>query len=148
MLIGALLDLYKAQVTRQKLEIWAPDAEFETIFGKAVGRKQVEAQWWAMDKMMEDVRVLRHKVLRNDERGFELELEVRYVVKGVGASYVVESVVEVEVDESGEKVSRCVDKWKGGESHSRILEVSRRGWRCDKGGLLTMNRLLRERRQL
>lgn len=125
LLVACVLDLFGGQVTRQKLEFLTDDAVLENPLGKAVGKAEVESVWWTLDKLMQDVRLMKHHLVEAGDKRFVLEVEVKYTLKGLGKETVVESVVEVELDDEGQKIRRIVDKWGGEESkHSTIMDVS------------------------
>lgn len=133
-LIGSVLDLFAGRPSLPKLQLWTDDAEFTDPLTIAKGRKQYEAQWYGLQTAFSEIERLGHEV-KNAGNPITMDLETRYVVKGIGSEKVIKSLVEVHTDAQGEKIIKVADKWDGQLPEGSIAQVRVISWNdvtCDE----------------
>lgn len=106
-LVGSVLDLFAGRPSLPKLQLWKDDAEFTDPLTIAKGRKQYEAQWYGLQTAFSEIERLGHEVKGNGNP-ITLDLDTRYVVKGIGKEQKIHSLVEIWTD--GDKIAKVADK--------------------------------------
>lgn len=122
-LVGSVLDLFAGRPSLAKLGLWKDDAEFTDPLTVAKGREKYEAQWYGLQSVFSEIERLGHEVKSNGNP-IVMDLQTRYVVKGLGKEQKINSVVEIHTDEKGEKISKVADMWDGKLPDSGIANVS------------------------
>jgi hypothetical protein len=120
-LIGSVLDLFAGRPSLAKLQLWKDNGVFEDPIAKAQGRKEFEAQWYGLQTAFSEIERLHHEV-KSAGNPIEMDLKTRYVVKGVGAEKVMESVVRIFTD--GDRISKVEDRWNGNLPDGAVANVS------------------------
>lgn len=123
--VGSVLDLFQGKASKQRLAYWREDSVFEDYMNKAVGKKEVEGHWYGLLKVMNDIRMLGHKVIKVDpeENVVEVETQVKYTLAVIQKEQVIDSTVRIEVDGDG-MVRRVQDMWGGRLPEGSIAKVS------------------------
>ena len=120
-LVGSVLDLFAGRPSLAKLQLWKDDGVFEDPIAKAQGRKEFEAQWYGLQTAFSEIERLHHEV-KSAGNPIEMDLKTKYVVKGVGAEKVMESVVRIFTD--GERIAKVEDRWNGNLPDGAVANVS------------------------
>ncbi|KAL7275992.1 hypothetical protein RUND412_001023 [Rhizina undulata] len=111
--IGSVLDLFQGRPTRGKMAYWRGDAVFNGGFVKAFGRDEVLAAWQMHSKVMKDITMVSHEVVKVEDTSYEMELVQKYTLKGVGGRVIsVRSRIYIELDRCG-GIREVKDLWDG-----------------------------------
>ncbi|KAK0891514.1 hypothetical protein LTR02_013964 [Friedmanniomyces endolithicus] len=121
--IGSVLDLFAGRPSLAKLQLWKDDAEFTDPLTIAKGRKQYEAQWYGLQTAFSEIERLGHEVKSNGNP-IEMDLDTRYVVKGLGTEKKISSKIEIWME--GDKIVKVADKWNGSLPEGSIAQAFRR----------------------
>ncbi|KAK1069475.1 hypothetical protein LTR74_004800 [Friedmanniomyces endolithicus] len=121
--IGSVLDLFAGRPSLAKLQLWKDDAEFTDPLTIAKGRKQYEAQWYGLQTAFSEIERLGHEVKSNGNP-IEMDLDTRYVVKGLGMEKKISSKIEIWME--GDKIVKVADKWDGSLPEGSIAQAFRR----------------------
>jgi hypothetical protein len=90
---------------------------------KAEGRKQYQAQWYGLAAAFSEIEQLHHSVT-DAGNPITMDLKTRYKVKGIGSEQVIESVVKIHTDGSGERITGVEDRWNGNIPEGAFTKVS------------------------
>ncbi|KAK3070407.1 hypothetical protein LTR53_010529 [Teratosphaeriaceae sp. CCFEE 6253] len=120
-IVGSVLDLFAGRPSLAKLQLWKDDAEFTDPLTIAKGRAQYEAQWYGLQTAFSEIERLGHEVKSNGNP-IEMDLETRYVVKGLGTEKKISSKIQIWTD--GDKIVKVADKWSGSLPEGSIAQVS------------------------
>ncbi|TKA67237.1 hypothetical protein B0A55_08553 [Friedmanniomyces simplex] len=122
-IIGSVLDLFAGRPSLAKLQLWKDEAEFTDPLTIAKGRKQYEAQWYGLQTAFSEIERLGHEVKSNGNP-IEMDLDTRYVVKGLGKEQKISSKIEIWME--GDKIVKVADKWDGSLPEGSIAQAFRR----------------------
>jgi len=122
-LVKGVLDLYSGNATKEKLQLWTDDAEFQDPLCIARGRKEFEAQWYGLKVAFSKIERLHQQVV-SDGNPVKLELKQKYVIKGINKEQIVSSLVEIHTNSEGTRIQKLLDKWDGELPDSSIKDVS------------------------
>ncbi|KAK3068268.1 hypothetical protein LTR53_014311, partial [Teratosphaeriaceae sp. CCFEE 6253] len=139
-IVGSVLDLFAGRPSLAKLQLWKDDAEFTDPLTIAKGRAQYEAQWYGLQTAFSEIERLGHEVKSNGNP-IEMDLETRYVVKGLGTEKKISSKIQIWTD--GDKIVKVADK-----SLSHTLTGVLREWIAARGINRTGEQLLRPRQPI
>ncbi|KAK4891697.1 hypothetical protein LTR27_009705 [Elasticomyces elasticus] len=120
-IVGSVLDLFAGRPSLAKLQLWKDEAEFTDPLTIAKGRKQYEAQWYGLQTAFSEIERLNHEVKSNGNP-IEMDLDTRYVVKGIGKEQKISSKIEIWME--GDKIVKVADKWDGSLPEGTIAQVS------------------------
>ncbi|RDW89236.1 hypothetical protein BP6252_01268 [Coleophoma cylindrospora] len=109
-LVGSILDLFAGRPSLPKLQLWADDAEFNDPITHATGRKQYEAQWYGLVAAFSEIERLSYSVISSGNP-IGMDMKTRYKVKGVGMEKVIESRINIHMDEASGKIKMVEDRW-------------------------------------
>jgi hypothetical protein len=118
-----LVQLFKGKPTLSKLQLWTDTAKFNDPLTQAQGRKQYEAQWYGLKAAFSEIEQL-HSQVTSAGNPITMDLKTRYKVKGLGMEKVIESVVKIYTDESGERITQVEDRWNGEIPEGAFAKVS------------------------
>ncbi|KAL9624421.1 MAG: hypothetical protein Q9160_001384 [Pyrenula sp. 1 TL-2023] len=125
LLVGSVLDLFLGKPTKRKLTLWDENAAFEDPITTAAGRKKYEAQWYGLAKAFSEIEQLSHKVT-DAGNPIKMDMKTRYKIAGIGKEQVIESKIIIQMDSSGEKISKVEDRWDGNLPDSAFKNAFRR----------------------
>jgi hypothetical protein len=114
--------LFAGKPTLKKLQLWTDDATFADPLTKAEGRKQYEAQWYGLKAAFSKIERL-HCSVTSAGNPITMDLKTRYKVKGIGSEQVIESVVKIHTDGSGERITQVEDRWNGNIPEGAFAKV-------------------------
>ncbi|KAF2674827.1 hypothetical protein BT63DRAFT_420098 [Microthyrium microscopicum] len=123
--VGNVLQLFAGYATKNDLGLWTDDAVFEDPIALAEGRQQYEAQWYGLKAAFSEIERKHFQVI-DSGNPIKMELETRYVVKGIGKEQLIKSVVEIHTTPDGSKITKVADKWDGKLPDSSIKNAFRR----------------------
>ncbi|KAH8648494.1 hypothetical protein BX600DRAFT_442783 [Xylariales sp. PMI_506] len=123
-LVGSILDLFEGNPTLKHLSHWSRDATFADPLTNAVGYDRFAAQWYGLPALFHPIRIQRHSVTSGGNP-IEVELENKYVVKGIKKEQVINSVVRIHVGDDG-KIDRVEDRWNDKLPDGAVSDVFRK----------------------
>ncbi|KAI1212129.1 uncharacterized protein F4807DRAFT_458332 [Annulohypoxylon truncatum] len=109
LLVGSVLDLFEGNPTLKHLSLWSPDATFTDPITVASGYKKFAAQWYGLPALFNPIQIQSHSV-KSAGNPIEVELTNKYTLKGIGTAQTINSVVRIDVGQSG-KIERVEDRW-------------------------------------
>jgi hypothetical protein len=111
-LVSSVLDLFSGDATKEKLQLWNDDGEFEDPLCIARGRTQFEAQFYGLKTAFSEIEQLSHEVT-SAGNPIRMNLSQRYKVKGIGTEKTISSVIEIKTTEDQSKIVKVQDNWSG-----------------------------------
>ena len=122
-LVGSVLDLFAGRPSLAKLQLWLDDGEFHDPIALAKGRKQVDAQWYGLQTAFSEIERLSYEV-QSAGNPIEMDLRMRYKVKGIGSEQTIQSKVLIHLDQEGKRIAKVEDKWNGKLPDGAMANVS------------------------
>lgn len=122
-LVGCVLDLFQGKPSKDKLALWADDADFVDPLCIAKGRKQYEAQWYGLAAAFSKIQ-RQHVEVVDAGNPIAVDMTQLYTVKGIGKEQQVKSRVNIYHD--GQKITKVEDKWDGKLPDGPIANAFRR----------------------
>jgi len=122
-LVGSVLDLFAGRASLPKLALWKDDAEFVDPICIAKGRQQYEAQWYGLQTAFSELE-RQHQEVTSSGNPIEMDMKMRYVVKGINKEQIMQSKVLIHTD--GDKITKVEDKWNGSLPDGSIANAFRR----------------------
>ena len=123
LLVGSVLDLFAGRPSLAKLQLWQDNGEFHDPLAIAKGRKQVDAQWYGLQTAFSEIERLDYEV-QSAGNPIEMDLRMRYKVKGIGSEQTIQSQVLIHYDNESKRISKVEDKWNGKLPEGGIANVS------------------------
>jgi len=93
------------------------DCVFEDTLSRAVGIKEVSAQWYGMPKAFHS-RTLSSRLISSTPTQMVYSQRQEYTLRGLGVKKVIESLVVIDLDPS-DKIVRLQDLWSGEDPPTR-----------------------------
>jgi len=122
-IVGSVLDLFAGKPSLRKLSLWEDNAIFNDPIALAEGRKQYAAQWYGLAVAFSKIERLSYEVTSSGNP-ITMDLKTKYIVKGTGTEKVIDSVVDIYLDEHTGKISKLLDKWDGELNSGSVKHVS------------------------
>ena len=101
--------LFEGHPSLKHLALWNPEGSFQDPIAVALGYKKFAAQWYGLPAAFNPIAIQSHEVLSAGKR-ISFSLQNKYVVKGLKAEKIMDSVVNVHVGDDG-KIEMVEDRW-------------------------------------
>ncbi|KAM0424983.1 hypothetical protein ACHAPT_009784 [Fusarium lateritium] len=108
-LVGSVLDLFEGRPSLRHLSLWHPTATFHDPISHAAGYDKFAAQWYGLVALFSPITIQSHQVISSGNP-ISFRLSNKYVLKGLGTSRVMDSVVDIHVGPDG-RIEKVEDKW-------------------------------------
>ncbi|KAG8161026.1 hypothetical protein KVR01_009290 [Diaporthe batatas] len=123
-LVGSVLDLFEGNPTLKHFTLWEKDATFADNITVAQGHARYTAQFYGLPALFSPIRLQSHRVTSAGDPGpIEVDMSNKYVVKGIRAEKVMNSVVRIHVGAGG-RIARVEDRWGGELPSGAVSDVS------------------------
>ncbi|TLD18560.1 hypothetical protein PspLS_10216 [Pyricularia sp. CBS 133598] len=122
---GSVLDLFEGNPTLKHFSLWNPEAIFEDPITKAAGESKYKAQWYGLPAVFHPIKLQSHKVI-DSGNPMRLEVSNKYVVRGIGKEQVINSVVEVFLNDQNGRIDKVLDKWNGKLPENVVVDAFRK----------------------
>lgn len=124
-IVGGVLDLFEGNPTLKHFSLWNPEATFEDPITNSVGEAKYKAQWYGLPALFHPIKLQSHKVI-DSGNPIRLELANKYVVRGIGKEQMMNSIVEIFVNDQNGRIDKVLDKWNGKLPDNIIADTFRK----------------------